>query len=125
MTHTVEIHRIGNNLAEAVADIQSWLDGHGIPVAEVEHSLGGPGIAFRLSFAVEAHAAAFAEAYSGRLNHGDDPKGDPLSAVNVAPVGPRRGPGADFPRGASSCRKHDRQTAMIGTNKDLKTIARR
>jgi len=88
MVHTVEVRHIGHNLAEATDEIRAWLERNRIEVAELEHSLGGPGIAFRLSFTGEAEAAAFADAFHGRFSRGDDSNGKPLWAVGIAETPP-------------------------------------
>ena len=77
MLHTVEIRRIGGDLARDLAEMRGWLDRHGLDVAEFQHSFGGPGITFRVSFHAADEAAAFAEHFDGWIN-GRDPHGASL-----------------------------------------------
>ena len=82
MSYTVEIRRIGDNHSEWMAELQSWLDHHQIKPLSFEHSSGGPGIAFRLEFSNEDHATAFAAAFRGRFEYGDDPHGAGLWPIS-------------------------------------------
>ena len=81
MFYLVEVRRIGCNLAEPMAEMRAWLDRTGIEPALFDHSVGGAGIAFRLTFRSEGSAAAFAEAFNGRMLSGD-PRGAPLWQIN-------------------------------------------
>ena len=78
MLYTVEVRRIGADLAASMVAMRSWLDHHRINPAAFEHSLGGPGIAFRVQFRQESDALAFANAFGGWLNNGIDPDGADL-----------------------------------------------
>lgn len=74
MAHTVEIRRIGVDLAEFSAEMRAWLDGHNIAVIECIHSTGGPGATFRVCFDEPEDAQAFARAFNGWME-GEDPHG--------------------------------------------------
>jgi hypothetical protein len=78
MIYTVEVRRIGGYRAERMAEMRSWLDRHRIEPASFDHSSSGPGVVFRLGFRTDAHATAFAKAFRGRIEHGDDPHGAAL-----------------------------------------------
>jgi hypothetical protein len=72
MLHIVEVRHIGNDLDVARAELKTWLESHGIEPVAFEHSAGGPGITFRVHFAAEEDATAFAGIFHGRLNNGGD-----------------------------------------------------
>jgi hypothetical protein len=72
MLHIVEIRHIGGDLDAARAELKAWLKDHGIKPAEFEHSVGGPGVTFRVHFVAEDDAAAFAGRFHGRLHRGRD-----------------------------------------------------
>ena len=72
MLHIVEIRHIGADLPTIQRELDGWLERHRIQPASVEHSLGGPGITFRVQFAHAADAAAFAKTFHGWLNDGYD-----------------------------------------------------
>jgi hypothetical protein len=78
MIYTVEVRRIGGSHASWMAEIQSWLDRNRIDPMSFDHSSSGPGVVFRLGFTADAHATAFAKAFRGRVEHGDDPRGGAL-----------------------------------------------
>ena len=96
MTYTVEVRRIGAELADLMSDMRTWLDHHSIEPELFHHSTGCPGLAFRVGFRTEPHAAAFADAFGGRLEQAD-PMAEPLwhrrptarrkVAGNAVPVG--------------------------------------
>jgi len=74
MPYTVEVRRIGADLAASMAEMHTWLDDNRINPTEFDHSTGGPGIVFRAVFRAERDALAFAEAFSGTLNDGREPR---------------------------------------------------
>ena len=67
MTYIVEVRYIGGDWADLMADMRSWLDRRQIDTEEFDYSSLGRGIAFRVGFRSEDQAAAFAEAFGGRL----------------------------------------------------------
>jgi hypothetical protein len=67
VNHVVEVCYTGGDWADLVADMRSWLDRRQIETDEFEHSVPGRGIDVRVGFRDENHAAAFASAFSGRL----------------------------------------------------------
>lgn len=70
MLHIVEIRHIGTDLDAARSELKGWLQHHRIEPMEFEHSTGGPGITFRVHLASKEAAAAFADAFHGRVNDG-------------------------------------------------------
>jgi hypothetical protein len=74
MPYTVEVRRIGADLAASMAEMRMWLDYNRITPTGFDHSRGGPGIAFRVVFRAERDALAFAEAFRGTLNDGHEPR---------------------------------------------------
>lgn len=70
MLHIVEIRHIGTDLGVARCELKEWLQHHRVEPVEFEHSTGGPGITFRVHFASKEAAAAFADAFHGRVNDG-------------------------------------------------------
>lgn len=89
MVYTVEVRRLGHDLASVIAEMLAWLDYHGIREAAFGYSSGGPGIAFRISFSVETEALAFALAFEGRLN-GEHPNGTALWTIGKShPLDPK------------------------------------
>jgi hypothetical protein len=74
MPYTVEVRRIGADLAASMAEMRMWLDDNRMTPTEFDHSTGGPGAAFRLVFRAEREAVAFAEAFRGTLNDGREPQ---------------------------------------------------
>lgn len=67
MTFIVEVRYSGGDWADLMADMRSWLDRRQIDTEEFDYSSLGRGIAFRVGFRSENQAAAFAEAFGGRL----------------------------------------------------------
>jgi hypothetical protein len=65
--YIVEIRYTGVDWADLMADMRSWLDRRQIKVGEFSHALLGRGVAVRVGFYNEDHAAAFATSFSGRL----------------------------------------------------------
>lgn len=83
MPHIVEVRHIGTDLAASTAELRNWLDKQRLRPAAFEHSAGGPGITFRVHFAEEGQAAAFADAFNGWLNCGVRPCADALWSITV------------------------------------------
>jgi len=73
MLHIVELRHIGHDLSASADELRNWLDAHGIQPIEFQHSVGGPGITFRIRFLEESEARAFAETFHGWLNNGMQP----------------------------------------------------
>jgi hypothetical protein len=67
MTYLVEGRYIGGDWADLMADMRSWLARRQIGTEGFDYSSLGRGIAFRVGFRSEPQAAAFAEAFGGRL----------------------------------------------------------
>ena len=67
MTYLVEVRYTGGDWADLIADMRSWLDRRQIDTEEFNYSSLGRGIALRVGFRSEDQAAAFAEAFGGRL----------------------------------------------------------
>jgi hypothetical protein len=65
--YIVEVRYTGVDWADLMADMRSWLDRRQIKVEEFSHTLLGRGVAVRVGFNTEDHAAAFATSFSGRL----------------------------------------------------------
>jgi hypothetical protein len=57
----------GADWADLMADMRSWLDRRQIKVDEFSHTLLDRGVAIRVGFYNEDHAAVFATSFSGRL----------------------------------------------------------
>jgi hypothetical protein len=70
VSHIVQVRYSGGDWADLMADMHSWLDRRQIEAEELSHSLLGRSIAVRVVFSDEDHAAAFATAFSGRLQPG-------------------------------------------------------
>jgi hypothetical protein len=85
MLYTVEVRRIGVDLAASMAEMRTWLDYHRVNPTVFEHSLGGPGIAFRVRFRQEGDALAFAKAFGGWFNNGIDANGAGLWHIGEPP----------------------------------------
>jgi hypothetical protein len=67
MTYLVEVRYTGSDWADLMADMRSWLNRRQIDTEEFNYSSLGRGITFRVGFRGENQAAAFAEAFGGRL----------------------------------------------------------
>jgi hypothetical protein len=78
MPYTIEVRWIGADLAGSMAAMRTWLDSRGVNPTAFEHSSGGPGITFRVSFREEEDALSFAQAFRGAFNQGTDPHGTSL-----------------------------------------------
>ena len=74
MKYIVEVRYTGGDWADLMADMRSWLDRRQIKVEEFSHTLLGRGVAVRVGFYNEDHAATFATSFSGRLQS-DEPHG--------------------------------------------------
>lgn len=68
MNYLVEVQYTGADWPDLLADMQSWLDRRRIEAEEIGRSTMGRGITVRVGFCDESHAAAFASAFSGRLD---------------------------------------------------------
>jgi hypothetical protein len=75
MTHLVEIRYIAGEPAGLTAEMQAWLERRQISVEEFASSSGCPGVAFRIAFLRRRDAAAFADAFGGRIATAD-PQGE-------------------------------------------------
>jgi len=75
--HTVEIRHLGNDLPAATSELRDWLRQNRVQPVELEESVGGPGVTFRVHFGERTEADAFANAFHGWLNDGSDPDGIP------------------------------------------------
>lgn len=84
MHHIVEVRHIGHDLHAAAGELRGWLDRHGILPVEFEHSIGGPGITFRIGFVEEEDARTFAETFHGWLNDGVQPPGAARWVIGTA-----------------------------------------
>jgi hypothetical protein len=82
MLYIAEVRRIGTDFATLMVEMRTWLDHNGINSSVFDHSSGGPGIAFRVGFRREEDALAFARAFRGWLNNGDDPDGADLWRIS-------------------------------------------
>jgi hypothetical protein len=78
--HIVEVRYSGADWPDLLADMQSWLDRRQIEAEEIDCSTLGRGVAVRIGFGNEDHAAAFATAFSGRL------EGSTLAKPAAGPV---------------------------------------
>jgi hypothetical protein len=67
MAHLVEIRYIAGQPARLTAEMLAWLDRRQINPEAFACSSGCPGVAFRISFHNAEDAAAFADAFGGRL----------------------------------------------------------
>lgn len=70
MSYIVEVRYTGGDWADLMADMHSWLDRRQIETEEFGHSLLRRSVVVRAGFRDEDHAAAFATAFSGRLQFG-------------------------------------------------------
>ena len=61
--HIVEVHRIGDDLVEPMGQMHNWFDAQRIAPRLFEFDAG----AFRVAFATTHEAAAFAQAFGGRI----------------------------------------------------------
>lgn len=80
MIHLVEHRYIAGEPDGLTAEMQVWLDRRCITAEEFAWSAGCPGLAFRIAFRSEEGAAAFAEAFGGRLA-----AADPQGAIQWRP----------------------------------------
>jgi hypothetical protein len=65
--YIVEVRYIGDDWADLIAGMRSWLDRRQIKVDEFSHTLLGRGVTARVGFYNEDLAAPFATSFSGRL----------------------------------------------------------
>ena len=72
-------------LAESMKAMRQWLDGHQVEPAVFRYSTTPPAVVFRIEFAGEEQAIAFAEAFGGHLVVGQ------TSPSDSPPVPIRRG----------------------------------
>jgi hypothetical protein len=80
--YIVEVRYSGIDWADLVADMRSWLDRRQIEVDEFSHTLLGRGVAVRVGFYNEDHAAAFATSFSGRLQSVEPHQAEAQERVN-------------------------------------------
>jgi hypothetical protein len=71
MTYIVELRYIGGDLGSLMRDMRIWLGRNQIEPEEFHHASAPPGVAFRVGFSDQDHAAAFAGAFKGRLECGE------------------------------------------------------
>lgn len=71
MTYIVEVRYSGSDWADLLADMLSWLDRRQVETEEWTSFPLGRGVAVRVGFRDEDHAAVFASAFSGRLERTD------------------------------------------------------
>ena len=67
MTYIVEVRYSGSDWADLLADMRSWLDRRQIEAEEFDPLALGSVVTVRVGFHEKGHAAAFATAFSGRL----------------------------------------------------------
>jgi len=86
---SVEISALstGVALAESMTKMREWLDRHQIEPALFRYSTDPPAVVFRVEFAGEEQAIAFAEAFGGHLVVGQTSPSD----LESPPVPIRRG----------------------------------
>ena len=95
MKYIVEVRYTGVDWADLIADMRSWLDRRQIKVEEFSHTLLGRGVAVRVGFYEEDHAAAFASSFSGRLQSAEPHR----AAVQETKSRPdETGPDPQFPK---------------------------
>lgn len=73
MNYVVEVRYTGADWPDLLADMRSWLGRRQIAAEEFNYSTPGRGVAVCVGFGDEDQAAAFASAFSGRLER---PAGD-------------------------------------------------
>ena len=71
MTYTVELRYVGGDLGDLMRKMRIWLDQNRIEAAEILHSSGPPGLAFRVGFSDLDDAEAFAEDFGGCVEGAD------------------------------------------------------
>ena len=71
MTYIVEVRYSGSDWADLLADMLSWLDRRQIETEEWTFPARSWDHSVRVGFRDEDHAAAFASAFSGRLQSTD------------------------------------------------------
>jgi hypothetical protein len=89
VSHIVDVRYSGADWADLMADMRSWLDRRQIKAVEFNHSLLDRGVAVRVGLRDEDQAAAFATAFSGRLER------TALSGVADAARNPIAGPAGE------------------------------
>jgi hypothetical protein len=67
MLYTVEVRVIRGDLVASMSQMRTWLDHRRFEPDAFCQSSGGPGVTFRVDFKFENEAAAFAEAFGGRV----------------------------------------------------------
>lgn len=99
MKYIVEVQYTGVDWADLMADMRSWLDRRQIKVEEFSRTLLDRGVAVRVAFYNEDHAAAFATSFSGRLQIAEPHRvamQETLSGLAQSDPDPR------FPKGLTS-----------------------
>jgi hypothetical protein len=97
--YTVEVRYTGVDWADLMADMRSWLERRQIEVDVFNHTLLGPGVAVRVGFYNEDHAAAFATSFSGRLQSAEPHRAAVQEAISC---GAESDPDPRFSRGLTS-----------------------
>jgi hypothetical protein len=89
MVFSVEISTLNESTAliENMTKMRDWLDRHRVEPAVFRYSITPPVLVFRVEFAREEHAIAFAEAFGGQLVVGQTSPFD----LESSPVPIRRG----------------------------------
>ena len=65
--HIVEVRRASDNLSGPMATMRTWLDVHQIAPKLFQYSIISWDVVFRLEFESGADAAAFGQAFDGRV----------------------------------------------------------
>jgi hypothetical protein len=97
--YIVEVQYTGVDWADLMADMRSWLHRRQIEVEQFSHTLLSRGVAVRVGFHNEDHAAAFATSFSGRLQSAEPHR----AAVQETMSRPAESdPDPRFPKGLTS-----------------------
>jgi hypothetical protein len=101
MSYTVELRYIDGDLGDLLCQMQAWLERNRIEMAELHHSSGPPGLAFRIQFRDHNQATAFAEAFRGRIVECADPQSaGPCWVIPPSPRHTRRPVHSEVGRGS-------------------------
>jgi hypothetical protein len=85
MLHVVELRHVGTDQSGIMKEMRAWLDRNRVNAVRFEQSVGGPSVTFRVWFADEAQAKAFAEAFAGRPNCSTSQSGAPWQIAERRP----------------------------------------